>query len=210
MYYNFAGKGEKALELVSRTLSTTEIPHSYLTEFHMYKAWALILLGQIEEARDEFEEYQEFALKSGETHAIVRLELLEGLLDKAENNSESASVIFEKLLKSFKNDPMPLFENICLLNLVEIEIETQPPEAIHNDADSSGDWMDTLEDRISKFDFPGIAAQTKLLKAKFREKQGRNKDVQLLLNEVLKASKSSSMSYLKILAKKYFPELVHV
>ncbi|MDF1540392.1 MAG: hypothetical protein P1Q69_15965 [Candidatus Thorarchaeota archaeon] len=147
-------------------------------------------------------------MKSGETQVLIQMEILEGILEKSENSIESAAASFEKLLLSFKDDPMPLFENICLLNLVDIEIEMQHPESIDTNADTSETWMNALMEHLSRHDFPGIATQSKIMKAKFRQKQGRYGEVNRIVSDVLRDSESPSMRYLKNLAKKEFPELV--
>ncbi|MCK5150338.1 MAG: tetratricopeptide repeat protein [Candidatus Thorarchaeota archaeon] len=208
MYFLLSGKGNDALEIVNRILESSEIPPTFIPDFERLKAWALTILGRNEEARVEFDKFRELAMKSGETKLLIQMELLEGLLEKSENNIETAASTFEKILTSFRDNPMPLYENMSLINLVDIEIEMLYPESIDIRADSSGTWMNALEDHLSKFDFPGIAAQSKLLKAKFRQKQGRQDDVQRLLDEVIAASASPSMRYLKNLIAKEFPEYI--
>ncbi|MHA1907872.1 MAG: tetratricopeptide repeat protein, partial [Candidatus Thorarchaeota archaeon] len=208
MYLLVSGRGNEALVIVNRIISSPETPPIHLPDFERYKAWALAILGRNEEARVEFDKFRKLAMKSGETETLIRMELLEAILEKSEKNIESASSAFEKLLLSFSDDPMPFIQNICLLNLVDIEIEMQYLETIDTHAGSSGKWMDSLEDYLAKNDFPGIAAQSKLLKAKFKEKQGRHDEAQLLLKQVLEKAESPSMRYLKMLVTKAFPELV--
>lgn len=210
MYYNLADKAVEALDMVNPFLTSYEMPPLYLSNLLMQKTWALIILNRNEDARVEFDKFRELTLKSGDTELLVRLELVEGLLDKCENKIESAAAIFEKLLISFKEDPLPIFENICLLNLVDIEIRKHNPEFIDSNAVSSGIWMKTLEERISKFDWPGVAAQSMILRAKFREKQGRHDEVRQLLQQVIRASESPSMMYLRTLIAKEFPKIAPI
>ncbi len=92
------------------------------------------------------------------------------------NNLESAAAIFSNVYQSFAEEQIPFWENFCLLNLVAIEIDSFADELIDSQAELSGQWMRTL-DNHTKHNMPGIAAQSIILKAKFREKQGRHDEV---------------------------------
>ncbi|MFW9907598.1 MAG: hypothetical protein ACFFEF_03410 [Candidatus Thorarchaeota archaeon] len=205
MYCNMAGKGQDALNIVK---DISEEPEIYEWNSQVQKAWALSLLGQNEEARVEYDKFRKFALKSGDIDLILRMDIMEGILDQSEGDLKSAEKAFEKLLKSFKDNPVPVFENLCLLHLVDMEIEQLDDDTLSVKHESSGRWMDDLDTHLSKHDFPGILAQAKILKAKLRQKQTRTREVQDLIRGVLEVSESPSMKYLRNLVAKTFPKLV--
>jgi tetratricopeptide (TPR) repeat protein len=207
-YYNQSGNGEKALEFADTAIGTTDTLKRLVSFTYAQKAWALINLGRTDEARDELEQSKRFAMKSGDVDNLILPQIVEGILDKTENQHESAVQTFEEVLRSLEQDPIPLFQNICLLNLLEIEIEKLSPEKIDINADSSGNWMKGLDEHLEKNEFPGIAARSLILKAKLRQKQGRHDEVRKLLKEVLKAAESPSMRYLKDIVVSTFPDVI--
>ncbi len=210
-YYNMMGNGRKALKFTELAVEWQDIS-AHLTRFvpfpHTQKAWALINLGRINEAKDELHKSKEFVPKTGDLCMHIYSKLVEGILEKVEGNHDSAVQVFEEVLRSQEQDPFPLWQNICLLNLVEIEIEKQSPESIDPTADSSGPWMERLDEHARKNDLPGIAARSLILKASLRKKQGRHDEVQSLLKEVLKTAESPSMRYLKNIIASTFPDVI--
>jgi tetratricopeptide (TPR) repeat protein len=207
-HYNTMGDGKKALEYAG-TASGQRIPHRRSTaQLHTQLAWALTNLGRTDEARDELEKSGKLATKSGDSRLLTYSRIVEGILDKAENNYDSAVQNFEEVLRSLEDDPVPLWQNLCLLNLVEIEIERLSPESIDVNADSSGPWMKRLDEHTEKNDLPGIAARSLILKASLRKKQGRHDEVRSLLKEVLRTAESPSMRYLNDFVLSAFPDVI--
>jgi tetratricopeptide (TPR) repeat protein len=207
-YYNYSGDGEKALEFAETAIETMDSGLKLVSYAHAQKAWALINLGRIEEAKYEVEQSKRLAMKSGVVIYLIVSQIAEGILDKAENHYDSAVQAFEYVLRSLEQDPLPLWQNICLLNLVEIEIERLSKESIDTNTDSSGPWMERLDEHVEKTDLPGIAARSLILKAKLRQKQGRHDEVRGLLKEVMKAAGSPSMRYLKDIVMSSFPDVI--
>jgi tetratricopeptide (TPR) repeat protein len=205
--YNMMGDGMRALECANDAIAQVGIYRPSII-LHSQKAWALINLGRTDEARDELEKSKRLAIKSGGIDNMLISQMVEGILDKAENDSESAVHIFEEVLKARERDILNWWEVTCLLNLVDIEIEMLSPKLIDINTDSSGPWMQRLEEYVRETDVPGIAARSLLLKAKLRRKQGRHDEVRRLLKEVLKAAESPSMRYLKDIVVSTFPDVI--
>ncbi len=207
-HYNQIGNGEKALEFVEPAFRTIDSHRRWTSYAHAQKAWALINLSRTDEAKDELERSKMLATKSGSVKALRWTQIVEGILDKTENHHDSAIHLFQEVLRSIEQDPVPLLQNICLLNLVEIEIERLSPESIDINADSSGPWMEKLEEHAKTNDFPGVAARSLILRASLRRKQGRHDEVQNLLKEVLKIAESPSMRYLNDIVVSTFPDVI--
>jgi len=98
--------------------------------------------------------------------------------------------------------------NPTLIHLTDVEIEMFSYGKENTNAEVSGPWMQRLMEQVQEKDLPGIEAQALLLKAKFRFKQGRASDAKKLVKKVLKASKTSGMTYLKSMAESLLPELI--
>jgi tetratricopeptide (TPR) repeat protein len=175
---------------------------------HAELAWALINLGRYEEANTELATAYETASKSGDSVQMMWVRLIDGIHDKAERHFDNANLIFKEILKDLENDPLPVLQNICLLNLTEIEIEMLTDVSLKKNSDESGPWMARLVEHAEKHDLPGIAARALLLKAELRRKQGRFDEVRKLLSAVQKTSEAPSMRYLNDLAISMFPDII--
>jgi len=147
LYYNLSGNGEEALKFAGEAFTQEEAPHTLLPYARAQQAWALINLGRYTEAEKAIEILQKQVLKSGDSMQMIWYSIIEGLFDKVEERFENAVINFKKALDSNAENLTPLFQNICLLNLTEIEIDTLADSALQEDNDSSGPWMMKLEEQ---------------------------------------------------------------
>ncbi|MFW9927421.1 MAG: tetratricopeptide repeat protein [Candidatus Thorarchaeota archaeon] len=207
-YYNMSGDGNRALDRVKRSISPENAPHRQLAYTRAQQAWALINLERYDEAKEVIDICHTHALKSGDVNHVNWYYMVEGLLDKAENRFENAQMNFQRVLDFMENSPTPLFQNICLLNLTEMEIDMLEDTSLHEKQDLSGNWMEKLEKYVQDNDFPGIAAQSIILKAKLRYRQGKYDDAKKILKEVQKTAKTPSMRYLKDIMIAKFPDVI--
>jgi len=81
-------------------------------------------------------------------------------------------------------------------------------ESLDEKSESSGPWMQKLEEHVKTNDLPGIAAQSMLLKAKLRHRQGQYDEVRKILKEVKKIAQAPSMKYLNDLIISKFPDII--
>jgi len=65
-----------------------------------------------------------------------------------------------------------------------------------------------LEEQVQEHDFPGIAAQSMILKAKLRYRQGKYDDVRKILRDVQETAKTPSMRYLNDMMISKFPDMI--
>ena len=208
LYYNQIGNGEKALELAKTTLTLADSAARNLPFTRAQIAWALINLGRLDEAKVELAVCKELASKSGESGYMVWYKMVEGILDKAESNFDNAVTNFKEVLKYYEEEPVPVYQNICLLNLTEIEIEMLTDESLNEKSESSGPWMKKLEEHVTTNDLPGVAAQSKILKAKLRHRQGQYDKVRKILKEVQEIAQAPSMKYLNDMLVSKFPDII--
>jgi len=208
--YNQIGQGEEAFELakIAVDFASSASTIRLLPRPHAELAWALINLGRYDEAGKELAIAYELATKSGHFGQMEWVQLVGGILDKAEGDFNGAIAVFEEVLENQKNDPVPVLQNICLINLTEIEIKILTNEALKKRSDLSGPWMAKLVEHAEKNDLPGIVARALLLKAELRRKQGRFDEMRNLLKQVQKTAKAPSMKYLNDLAISMFPDII--
>ncbi|MFX1578927.1 MAG: tetratricopeptide repeat protein [Promethearchaeota archaeon] len=207
-YYNMSGDGSRALDTVKKSISPEDAPNRQLAYIRAQQAWALINLERYDEAKEVIDICHRLALKSGDVSQVNWYYMVEGLLDKAENRFENAQMNFQKVLDYLENNPIPLFQNICLLNLAEMEVDTLTDTSLHENHDSSGPWMKRLEEYVQEHDFPGIAARSMILKAKLRYRQGKHDDVQRILKGVQDMARTPSMKYLNDMMISEFPDVI--
>ncbi|MFX1607338.1 MAG: hypothetical protein ACFFDD_15740 [Promethearchaeota archaeon] len=208
MFYNLSGNGEKALKFSREVFTPEEPQHHYLPYARAQQAWALINLGRCEEAKEVLEVLQKHVLKSGDSGQMTWYYLIEGLLDKAEVRFENAVINIRKALDYAAENPAPLFQNLCLLNLTEIEIDTLADTLLQENHDMSGQWMKKLEEYVQEHDLPGFTAQSMILRAKLRYRQGKYDDVRRILKEVQETAKAPSMRYLNGIIISKFPDVI--
>ena len=206
--YNQFGKGEEALQLAKTALDLGRSAIRILSFPRVQLAWALINLGKNDRAEAELATAHERATKSGDSSQMMWVRLVEGIVDKAEHKSDSANIVFKELLEDLRDNPVLVLQNICLLNLTEIEIDMLTDERLKKNSDFSGPWMTRLVEHAEKHDLPGIAARALLLKAELRRKQGRVDEMRKLLREVQKTAKAPSMKYLNDLVVSMFPDII--
>lgn len=208
--YNQFGKGEEAYQYAKAAVDFSQASFEVRKSprMHAELAWALINLGRYEEANTELATAYKSASKSGDSIYMMWVRMVDGILDKAEKHFDSAYSIFKEILKDLESNPIPVLQNICLLNLTEIEIQMLTDKSLKKDSDLSGLWMKKLIEHAHENDLPGIAARALLLKAELRRRQGRFDDLRMLLKQVQKTARAPSMKYLNDLLVSAFPDIV--
>ncbi len=206
-FYNYFGDGRTALNILKGLGVHEKSPKRVRVWYHTQKTWALLNSNKLDDAKHEFEQAKRVISETGMLLDLLRGEILEGLVDEADGELDSAIDAFTRAYESLEEKPAPMdFKNVCLLHLTDIEIERYNSDSPDNDEGVSGPWMQRLEEQIKRNDLPGIEAWFKILKAKFYRKQGQEDEVKLILNDALVAANSSSMRYLKDIVKDTFPD----
>lgn len=204
-YHNHMGNGKAAWEILTNLNVHDQSPITIRVSYHSQKSWALLICHRQDKAKYEFEQAKMAISELGELEHLVLGEILEGLIEKTEGELDGAIDALKRALEAVENGPAPMYlKNLCLLHLTDIEVEKYDYGALDSKEDVSGPWMQMLEAHVKKNDLPGIESWSKILKAKFRRKQGREDDVKSLLDDVLDAANSSSMRYLKDIVKDTF------
>ncbi|MHA1949619.1 MAG: hypothetical protein ACXAAO_08865 [Candidatus Thorarchaeota archaeon] len=203
--YNQKGDGKRALEFV------TDGRKSIFSGAHAYsliqESYAMVNLDQLDEASHSLEEARECIVKYGGEFLLGLVHLGEGLIQKKRHEFKSATFALEQSLSILEGLGGGAFKNVALIHLTDVEIEKYPYDKGTTKAKLSGPWMERLMEHVEQRDLPGIAAQAKLLQAKFHFKKGQMAQSRKMLKRVLKASETSSMNYLKDMAESVIPDL---
>jgi tetratricopeptide (TPR) repeat protein len=197
-YCNLARNGEAALSAIEEAISSYESVRKISPYALIQRAWALTNLGQYGIAREELEASQEIAFKSGVVwYTSIWPKLVEGILEKVEGNYDEAKAIFEGVLDKFGHKPIPLVQNVCYLNLAEIEIELTKVDSLARPDGISGPWMEKLEEYVEENQLPGIRAQMLLLKASLYQRLGLFDETRELIQECRMLAESKGLDYLQ-------------
>jgi len=203
--YNMMGNGVRALDLITShriELHSDEDPFVLLQE-----AWAMVNLGNVNDAEPLILKAKGIILKNHDEVRLGLVYLIEGLMEKAQQDFANAMFTVERALDIFERNYNRAFINLSLIHLCDIEIETFDYDKRGKKVELSGPWMTKLEEHVEKNDLPAIGGHLKLLKAKFLYKQAQFKKSEKLVTEVRKISKSQSMEYLDDVAKVLIPEM---
>ncbi|MFX1369700.1 MAG: hypothetical protein ACFFAY_13980, partial [Promethearchaeota archaeon] len=196
-YYNAMGDGVNALKLTEAALEAIQDSRRLTSYMLAMKAWAQVNLGRYDEARYYLEFSRELAVKSGVAwYWFIWNQLVEGILSKEEGSFDGGIAALEDVLQYSDVDAVPILQAICLLNLTEIEIERASLDSV---GDSSGHWMEKLEEFVETMNAPGWEARLLLLKAKLCQKLGRFDEARGILRRVRKISEAPSVKYLNSL-----------
>ena len=204
--HNLIGDGKTAMSLIID--AAAEMLPGAQGYARLQETWALLHLDQVEDAIESLDKAREISLKGGEETGIGLIHFVEGLIAKHKHEYPSALFSFERALEIFERTHLLAYTNMTLHHLVDIEIETYAYDKADKKAKLSGSWMQKLMERIAQRNMPGLTAQTYLLEARFRFKQGRAGDSQKLVKKALKISEKTDNPYLKNLAESLLPELV--
>jgi len=200
--HNMMGNGAKALETLTMIQGDTIRNRP---RFNIQEAWAMVNLGNIDDAETEISKAREILLRSDQEVLLGFVYLVEGLIEKAKLDFENAEFTLERALDIFERYLNVAFINIALIHLCDIEIESFTSSS--KNIELSGPWMARLLYQVEKKDLPGFEAQAKLLKAKFLMKQAHIDESSKLVSEVRKISESPNVEYLEKVAEVLIPEL---
>jgi tetratricopeptide (TPR) repeat protein len=205
MLHNMMGDGEPALAAMNSKL-VGAFANPVRPMALIQAAWAEISLGRTADARANLTEATQLIYN---THDEVRLgpaNMVEGLLEKSQGELMNARLELEKAADIFTRYSSLAFLSVTLLHMIDIEIEQFPFAELRRQEDLSGPWMAQMQQHVSDHDVPGFEAQLNVHRARFFSKQGRVQEAQGLLNQVLEASKSPGLAYLRSLIRHHFPE----
>jgi tetratricopeptide (TPR) repeat protein len=195
--YCAIGNSNEALEWAKVSFDAFLAENRGIEYGYLDLAWAYILQGKIDDATNSLDIAKEWVLKSGLEPALAWWYRVEGLLEKAKGNYNSA---MESLLASYKI----ILRNkrrsrllMCLCDLAEIEVELLEPTRENWGEEYSGPWLQKAEETMLKEDLPGFIAIVKIIKAELRMKQGRHNEARSIVAEVSKIAENVGLEYLK-------------
>ncbi len=204
--YNQKGDGETALAMIDEGRTDQVIESLWLCQIQ--EAWAYLLIDKIDEASHRLEIARTSSLKSGDETNLAFTHFLEGLLTKRQGDLPTAIFFLKQALEIFERSQGLAYLHFTLVEMTDIEIEMTTSKKDSASLEVSGPMMRRLLEHVEERDLPGVAAQTKILLAKLRFKQGRFEESKELVDEVLELSEKTGMHYLRDMAERLTPDLL--
>lgn len=203
------GEGKEALEWARMGLEHGSSRTLLLPYLHLDKAMALILLNRLDEAEVEIDIARELNIKNGLEIALGFEYMVNGLLERANDDFDSAFHSFESAMEI--NERNYRFNRMiyCLMLLAETEVACFEPTTENREYEMSGQWMERFDQLTREKDLPGYIGIALCLKSELRLKQGRQKEAQQLISETLRMSSNPSIGFLReralVLQRAYIP-----
>ena len=191
------GEGKEALEWAKTGLEQRGSKPLLLSYLHLDKAAAFIILNHLEEAEVQIDIARELNLKSGIESGLAYEYMVNGLLESAKGDSDSAFHSFESALEINERNARYNRMIMCLNMLAELEVATFEPTPMNRNHDVSGTWLERFDRLAREMNLPGYIGIALCLKSELRIKQGRHNEAQEFAEEILRMSKKPGMEFLR-------------
>ncbi len=155
-----------------------------------------ISTGNLTTAEKLLDHARELTFADGIEPTLGRLYRIEGDLEAAKCNFESAMDIIQKALDINERASRQLRVRLCLKRLMEIELEMFIPTKMNRNNEYSGPWMKRFAKEVEINDIPGFYGRFLLSQSELRMRQGRHGEAGDLLDSVIEMTDNSAMRFL--------------
>ena len=166
---NEMGNGREALEWAQQAVTAYDKMPLFRPVAHFDVAWSLVNLGRLSEAEEHMKLAREYLVKSGYESVLAIEQMVNGVLERAQGDYESAMDSFQRALDINLKERRHNRATSCMVRLAETEV----------------------------MDLPGVIGLALYLKGELRLKQGRLIEAQELEYEVQKMAEFPGLAYLK-------------
>lgn len=193
--YADIGDGETALAWARMAELKGDASASYIDGCRLQQARALVLLGDLQQAREVIESTRDAVFRSGREINLKWLHFVEGILEVAEGDySRGLTSLEEALELAERCHPQAVCK--CLYELARAEVLA----AIHSGKTRSGEgegyWLARAEGSARSEDRPGVLGQVLLLKAELYLAQQKRQEARSVLNEVSSLATEPGLEFL--------------
>ena len=194
---NEMGDGREALEWARQAVNAFDKRPLFRPVAHFDVAWSLVNLGRLSEAEEHMRLAREYLVKSGYESVFAIEQMVNGILERAQGDYESAMDSFQRALDINLKERRHNRATSCMVRLAETEVMAFNPVPENAQDESSGIWLTRLEEYGEEMDLPGVIGLAILLKGELRLKQGRLNEAQELEHEVRRTAELPGLAYLK-------------
>jgi tetratricopeptide (TPR) repeat protein len=193
--YSTLGDGEKALALMNEYFEYAQPVETIM--FHLWRAWALAQVNDLEEAVRTLETAYPMIIKAGNERILGEYYHFSGVVELKRGNLLEALDLIEKAWDIAKRIPAGTNQNRALLDLARVEILLSRQSRDSTEIIAPGKWLCKLESYAEELELPGIRMQAALLKSEFYQKHGQFKDAQATLQDALSITESKGVATLR-------------
>lgn len=206
--YSTLGDGEKSLAVMNEYFEYAKPIETAL--FHLWKAWALALVNELDEAERTLEIAHSLLIKSGSERILGNYYHFSGVVEIRRGNFLDALDIIEKAWEIAERIPAGTNQNHALLDLARAEILLSIQSRDSTKIVAPGKWLCKLEAFAEERDLPGIRMQAALLKSEFYQGHDQLKDAKATLLDGLNISDSLGVVTLRKRLSDRISELNHL
>jgi tetratricopeptide (TPR) repeat protein len=193
--YSTLGDGEKALAVMKEYFEYAQPVETI--PFHLWRAWALAQVGDLEEAEQALETAYPMIIKSGSEGTLGNYYHFSGVVELKRGNFLEALDLIEKGWDIAERVPAGTNQNRALLDLARTEILLSSQSKDSTKIAAPGKWLHKLETYAEEHELPGIRMQAALLKSEFYENHGQFRDAQAVLHDALDITDSPGVATLR-------------
>jgi len=194
---NQLGEANDALEWAKIAIESARARPLLLPYAHLDMAWALITMNRIVEATHHIDIARKLNLENGLEAALAYEYMVNGLLESARGDYESATHSFENALEINERNSRNNRMIYCLMLLAEVEVASFEPNPANRDDEFSGSWLERFDKFVREMELQGFIGNALYLMGELRLKQGRHDEAQELLQEMLRLSEKPGLAYLR-------------
>lgn len=203
--YATLGDGEKALAFINAYFEYYETVETPI--FFLWKAWALALVDNLEEAERTLEIAHSMIIKSGAERTLGNYYHITGVVELRRGKLVDALDLFEKAWDIAERIPDGTYQNRVLLDLARAEILLSSKSKDSTKIPAPGRWLCKLDAYAEGYELPGIRMQAALLKSEFYQNHGQLKDAHAFLVDSLTISDSLGVATLRKRIKNRIEEI---
>jgi len=193
--YSTLGDGKRALALMNEYFEYAQPVET--TTFHLWRAWALAQVNDLEEAERTLETAYSMIIKSGAERILGNYYHFSGVVELKRGNFLGALDLIEKAWDIAERTPAGTNQNRALLDLALAEILLSGQSRDDTKIAAPGKWLCKLETYAEERELPGIRMQAALLKSEFYENHGQLLDAQAVLQDALGITDSLGVKTLR-------------
>jgi tetratricopeptide (TPR) repeat protein len=203
--YATMGDGENALASINAYFEYYDPVETPI--FYLWKAWALALVDDLEEAERTLEIAHSMMIKSGAERVLGNYYHFTGVVELRRGNLLEALDLFEKAWDIAQRNPAGTNQNRALLDLARAENLFSSQSKDSSKIGAPGKWLCKLETYAEAKELPGIRMQAALLKSEFYQNHDQLRDAQAVLRDALNITDSPGVTTLRKIINARIAEL---
>ena len=195
--YSDIGDGERASYYAQKGLNASKRSHGELSDAHAYAslatAYALTNMEEIEGAKHYLDDSLECIVATGTEENLVRYYFVRGLVERQQDDLDSVSKTFLRVLKLSEKLDSLRFIVSCFLHLAEVEVAMFVEDNKIPHLEKASLFLSRVEQIANEQSYPNVIVEVSILKAELLKAKGMIDEARQSLSEALEFCKKGGM-----------------